>query len=557
MLHKPKISTLKHLHSIPRYFMHSIPIMSLVALLTLTLFTINPSPHSNIEAYAIEDTNVRDTISTSNSSNSDLDTVEREDSTVSKADEDTEAEVMPLAAPSATASLQITSGSLTETTEATPGKGPAYRNHNITYTATNTTNYTLRVSYASGQSSLQYYGASGSNPTTGGTTITGAGGKTGATMNNNTWGFGWSDSTSTSNDSMTYYTMPTSTNGTGLAGGVIKSGTAVNSSTGKLSFAAKFADNAIAGHYKTQVLLSLLAMPDTVTYKITYDCKSGSGCPANVNEEGLSSGYPYTIPTTRPTRANYTFLGYSTSSTATTANANYAPGNTITLTSASPNLALYAVWKEDVTWSNITTMQQMTCGICASASNMASKTLTDSRDGASYTVTKLNDGKCWMTSSLRIVNKTLTPNDSNVTSNYTVPASSSSGWRNDNHIESQNVLYMDTHVGAYYTWCAATAGCHEGQSICPKGWRLPTKAEYENLASKDEGWNSSSKGRTLAGGFFPAFGYVWNGSANYINSQGNYWSGTSGPYSLGFTSENVSVSINGTNTGNSVRCIAQ
>ena len=65
MLHKPKISTLKHLHSIPRYFMHSIPIASIVALLVLGSTLINPNIISNNKIYALEssdDTNVRDTI---------------------------------------------------------------------------------------------------------------------------------------------------------------------------------------------------------------------------------------------------------------------------------------------------------------------------------------------------------------------------------------------------------------------------------------------------------------------------------------------------------------
>lgn len=69
---------------------------------------------------------------------------------------------------------------------------------------------------------------------------------------------------------------------------------------------------------------------------------NGSGS-TNVPSSSTSDGNPnhtFTISSTRPTRAGYSFLGWSTSSTATTA--SYQPGGTITLDS---NTTLYAVWK--------------------------------------------------------------------------------------------------------------------------------------------------------------------------------------------------------------------
>lgn len=55
-----------------------------------------------------------------------------------------------------------------------------------------------------------------------------------------------------------------------------------------------------------------------------------------------SSNSSWTCSSTKPTRAGYTFLGWSTSSTATTA--TYTAGSTYTITGA---LTLYAVWKLD------------------------------------------------------------------------------------------------------------------------------------------------------------------------------------------------------------------
>ena len=152
----------------------------------------------------------------------------------------------------------------------------------------------------------------------------------------------------------------------------------------------------------------------------------------------------------------------------------------------------------------IATMQEMTPEICNALTTptkaatqldtdgshkgdknyVPTNTLIDTRDNSTYVVSKLADGKCWMTQDLRIINKTITPADSDVTSNYTIPASSISGF---NSIDIPSA-YMDPSKGGYYNWQVATAGTGtkelstDGQkaqsSICPKGWRLPTGGNY-------------------------------------------------------------------------------
>lgn len=80
-------------------------------------------------------------------------------------------------------------------------------------------------------------------------------------------------------------------------------------------------------------------IPALDSYKITFNANGGSGAPA----EGKKwYGQTYTIPTTKPTRTNYTFLGWSTSSTATSA--TYSAGGTIAA-NTNQALTLYAVWK--------------------------------------------------------------------------------------------------------------------------------------------------------------------------------------------------------------------
>lgn len=71
-------------------------------------------------------------------------------------------------------------------------------------------------------------------------------------------------------------------------------------------------------------------------YTITYDANGGTGAP---EAQTKTVGTTITLSTTEPTRTGYTFLGWSTNSSATTA--EYQPGGIFTENS---NTTLYAVW---------------------------------------------------------------------------------------------------------------------------------------------------------------------------------------------------------------------
>ena len=196
------------------------------------------------------------------------------------------------------------------------------------------------------------------------------------------------------------------------------------------------------------------------------------------------------------------------------------------------------------------------------------KTLTDTRDNNTYTVSKLADGRCWMTQNLRIAGKTLTPADSDVTSNYTIPASSINGFSS---FDTPNA-YIDNNDGGFYTWYTATAGTGTqalsttGQnttvSICPKGWRLPTSVNSGEFQTLYDNYNSSYALRsnpvnlTLSGS-------VSSSSRYNQDTNGRYWSSTVysslNAYGLYLdTSDNISPVINlNKNSGFSVRCIAR
>ena len=194
------------------------------------------------------------------------------------------------------------------------------------------------------------------------------------------------------------------------------------------------------------------------------------------------------------------------------------------------------------------------------------KTLTDTRDNNTYTVSKLADGRCWMTQNLRIVNKTITPADSDVTANYTIPASSISGFDSGAY-EASNV-YLDSD-GGLYKWYTATAGTgtyymsNTTVSICPKGWRLPTGGNSGEFQTLYNNYPSSSALRsdpvnlTLSGS-------VYNSSRYDQGSNGYYWSSTAHSnkgvyaYDLFLTASTVYPTYyDGKNGGRSVRCIAR
>lgn len=97
--------------------------------------------------------------------------------------------------------------------------------------------------------------------------------------------------------------------------------------------------NTWAGKSATKTLTLNVSVPAWTSYSVTYNANGGSGAPAKQTkwkDQNLK------LSTTKPTKTGYTFLGWSTSNTATSPNGNYDPGDTYT---ANANLSLYAVWK--------------------------------------------------------------------------------------------------------------------------------------------------------------------------------------------------------------------
>ena len=90
------------------------------------------------------------------------------------------------------------------------------------------------------------------------------------------------------------------------------------------------------GSYTNNASVTLYAVWKPNTYTVTFNANGGSGAPASQTK---TYGVTLTLSSTKPTRTGYTFLGWSTSSTATSA--TYSAGGTFT---TNANTTLYAVW---------------------------------------------------------------------------------------------------------------------------------------------------------------------------------------------------------------------
>ena len=129
----------------------------------------------------------------------------------------------------------------------------------------------------------------------------------------------------------------------------------------------------------------------------------------------------------------------------------------------------------------------------------------------------------------------------------------------------------DAHflIGNFYQWNAATAGTggtitsqEATDSICPKGWQLPTSNNSNSGSFGGLVGSLNSTTITQAPYYFNPSGYVYSGSLRYAGFEGDYWSSTaysntSRAYYLYFNSGRVNPSdVDSRYSGQSVRCLA-
>ena len=125
--------------------------------------------------------------------------------------------------------------------------------------------------------------------------------------------------------------------------------------------------------------------------------------------------------------------------------------------------------------ASITKMQEMTSDICAATdtpsatdTTVPEAVLQDTRDNKYYTVRKLADGNCWMAQNLDLelsTSKTLTPSDTNITSNWTPTENTYAGSTSSTYWTTSNVAsgmsswtYNDWSIVKSYSYSPNQSG---------------------------------------------------------------------------------------------------
>ena len=252
------------------------------------------------------------------------------------------------------------------------------------------------------------------------------------------------------------------------------------------------------------------------------------------------------------------------------------------------------------TYKGYYSLQDMSPGICATATALSELQAIDIRDDKVYHIGKLLDNRCWLLDNLKLdptdtdVQANLTDETTNATnealeclinggcfSPYTIVAISNTTNFNSLSNPMINTTYANSvssdsldqinnwQNGNYYNFCAASAGtyCYEEapknsatQDLCPINWRLPTgenTGEYRVLYNIKEYSNRTNYRNAL---HLPLPGSY----SNVIYDRGSYgvfWSSTwfnrSNMYYMIVTPSSINSNVGTSRSmGQSVRCIA-
>lgn len=145
--------------------------------------------------------------------------------------------------------------------------------------------------------------------------------------------------------------------------------------------------------YSADQSVTLYAVWKANTYTVTYNANGGSGAPSNQTK---TYGKELTLSSTKPTRANYTFKGWGTSTSATTI--SYAAGAKYTKNAA---ITLYAIWELSYAKPRITNFSVKRCDANSNVTDTGKYALVKFNWACDKTVTsikierKLTSEKTW------------------------------------------------------------------------------------------------------------------------------------------------------------------
>lgn len=296
-----------------------------------------------------------------------------------------------------------------------------------------------------------------------------------------------------------------------------------------ISLGLRASYNTTANTYANKFIIT--AVPNPIAYVITYDANTTdtvSNMPAAQNS--TTSATEITLSDKTPAREDYDFKGWCTVAPAEAtpdvcSGLTFQPGDTYGIDQTTENItALYAIWRMQAPY-----IQDYSYAQCSTEAVNNPVTVIDKRDNETYTVRYIND-YCWMTQNLKIdKGQVMTPEDTNISFGYTM--SSTDLTAGNGSYTAAEIHEGDAETGNWYNYCAATAGeiCQDSstteatQDICPKGWKLPTRIEWDNIDTD----NNRSWPTPNTAVFTPvAAGYYNGGSLNNSGTLGRWWSST-------------------------------
>ena len=452
----------------------------------------------------------------------------------------------------------------------------------------------------------------------------------GSSNNTNKWGY-----TLTANATSSTVFSPLSTTASVLkTASQTASATDIND-TFSIYYGVKVDSSVAPGSYQMAgngAIVYYLTMDTTCTqYIVSFNANGGTG---TIADQGIQAGVETKLTSadalTPPTGGSYTdadnntitgnpdkawtFWGWNTEVDGTgdwykdreAVTDLEDAGNTITLYAqwAQPTLADLTATEETPTMKviNHNEMQDMSPAACYNSSiattegppaatllDYRGKVITDdpltTEQPEQYTVSKLADGLCWMTTNLNLGRTgtdgpngdgtvILTSDDTDLadSTTFTLPAGDTTSYTATGNLAK--IRLTDTNGtnanGVYYTWSAAVANANSistnpTTSICPKHWDLPASAQYTNLSSKSS--YSSSNQTTAAPSSFLINGGFTNGATFYQTSYSHFWTNTSSSTTAAYgarvngTTMTTSNSTGTTYGGNkyyrkNIRCVA-
>ena len=529
-------------------------------------------------------------------------------------------------------SATLTTGTDIKLNASPSGDGTSIHEESINVVSDCRSGYNLSI--ATPEGSNLYADGNTSNPAT----FTAVDGTSALNSTNNTnkWGY-----TLTTNPTSSTVFSPLS-----AAPTILKTSSQTASSTTdindtfSINYGVKVNNTVTPGSYKMAnngSIVYYLTMDTTCTqYTVEFNPNGGTLVSGTTNPtQGIQTGEPTKLASAdslkAPTTSSYTdadnntitgdsdklwaFWGWNTQVDGT--GDWYKDRESVTnLQQAGSTITLYAQWKQatlaDMTAAPSTEptdpkqishneMQDMRPEVCynspiTTTENAPAATLLDYRgkvttsespeSAEQYTVSKLADNNCWMTTNLNLGRTgtdgpngngtiTLTSDDTDLAENTTfaLPASNSAFTTGVTTVQLYNGdnndgIYNSTYYGGYYSWAAAvarTTSLTSGSattSICPKNWDLPTQVIYANLKTK--GALSNYNNASVAPYNFTYGGYRNGSNFTSQTTRGDLWTATA--YSSNYAYENYITSSAFATAGSgstyykyygrSVRCVA-